>query len=199
MTETRFESIAQKEARTEGPVHELIRKRWSARAFAATPISQEVLDTLFEAASWAPSSMNEQPWRYVYAVKGTETFEALLDCLQTGNALWAKDAAVLILSLTDTRFKSLDQPNRHAMHDTGAANLLLLLEAANQNIYGHEIGGYKREETRALLDLPDYMEDVCFIALGYLDAPEKLDEPFRTREVTPRSRKKVSSFTQLLS
>jgi hypothetical protein len=102
------------------------------------------------------------------------------------------------MSTADTRFQAFPDSNRHALHDTGAANALLLLEAAANEIYGHEIGGYKREETRALLDLPEFMEDVCFIVLGYLDDAEKLDEPFRSRELSPRSRKDVAEFTKQL-
>lgn len=198
MTTTTSNALAVKPAVTKNNVNPLLRKRWSARSFSDQPISAEMLEQLFEAASWAPSSMNEQPWRYAYALKGSESYDALLDCLQPSNAHWAKNAAALIISMADTRFKAFPDTNRHALHDTGAANALLLLEAAANEIYGHEIGGYKREETRVLLDLPDYMEDVCFIALGYLDEAEKLDEPFRSRELTPRSRKTVDQFTQQL-
>jgi len=198
MTEITLNTLAVKTAATLYDVHELLRKRWSARAFADKPVETDTLQSLFEAASWAPSSVNEQPWRYAYALRGTEAFDALLNCLQPSNAVWAKNAAVLIFSMADTRFKAFEQTNRHALHDTGAANTLLLLQAASCDIYGHEIGGYNREETRALLDLPDYIEDVCFIALGYLDDAEKLEEPYRTREVTPRTRKDLTQFTQML-
>jgi nitroreductase len=198
MTAITSNALAVKPAVTKNNVNPLLRKRWSARSFSDQPISTTMLEQLFEAASWAPSSMNEQPWRYAYALKGSESYDALLDCLQPGNAHWAQNAAVLVISMADTRFKNFPDTNRHALHDTGAANALLLLEAAANDIYGHEIGGYKREETRALLDLPAYMEDVCFIALGYLDEAEKLDEPFRTRELSARSRKQVDQFTQAL-
>lgn len=198
MTTTTSNALAVKPAITKSNIQPLLRKRWSARSFSDQIIEIELLEQLFEAASWAPSSMNEQPWRYAYAVKGSESYAALVDCLQPGNAHWAQNAAVLIISMADTRFKAFPDTNRHALHDTGAANTLLLLEAAANDIYGHEIGGYKREETRALLNLPEYMEDVCFIALGYLDEAEKLDEPFRTRELSPRSRKAVDLFIQQL-
>jgi len=198
MTTTQSNALAVKPAVTKNNVQQLLRKRWSARSFSDRPIATEMLAQLFEAASWAPSSMNEQPWRYAYALKGSESYEALLHCLQPGNAHWAKNAAVLIMSTADTRFQAFPDSNRHALHDTGAANALLLLEAAANEIYGHEIGGYKREETRALLDLPEFMEDVCFIVLGYLDDAEKLDEPFRSRELSPRSRKDVAEFTKQL-
>lgn len=192
-------ALTVKTAQTQTAVQPLLRKRWSARSFSERLLDDSLIHQLFEAASWAPSSMNEQPWRYAYAIRGTESFDALLDCLDAGNARWAKNAAVLVFCMADTRFKAFpDKTNRHALHDAGAANALLLLEAAANEVYGHEIGGYKREEVRSLLDLPAHLEDVCFIALGYLADAEMLEEPFRTRELTPRSRRSVDQFTQAI-
>jgi nitroreductase len=191
-----------KEATTTYPVHELVRKRWSARSFSEKPFTPEVVYTLIEAASWAPSSLNEQPWSYLYAFKGTPGFDAIWSCLLPGNQPWTKEAAVLMVCLASKIFTKTGQVNRHYMHDCGMANATMLLQATSMGIYGHVMGGYDRQQTRTLFDLSEYEEDICFIALGYLDTPEKLAEPFKTRELTPRQRKPLEhmltdvSFTE---
>lgn len=184
-----------KEAKTKHNVHELIKKRWSARSFSEKEITQEELDTILEAAGLAFSSMNYQPWRYIYAFKkDSESFSKLADCLSGGNKPWAKEASVLIMSLAKKKFDD-GIPNTSALHDVGAANATLMLQATSMNIYGHLMGGFDKEKATELfnIDRAEY-EPVVFIALGYLDKPEKLNEPFKTREVTPRTRKEISEF-----
>ncbi len=187
------ESTALKEAQTQYSIHPLLRRRWSARAFAPQPIAEETLMTLLEAASWAPSSMNEQPWVYLFAHKGDAAFNLMADCLLPGNR-WAKNAPLLLLSLARKTFATNGKPNRHALHDVGAANVQLLLQAADMDIYGHQMGGFDMEKTLRTFHISDDLEPVCFIALGYLDDPDTLEEPFRTRELTPRSRKPIGAF-----
>ncbi|HXB41725.1 MAG TPA: nitroreductase family protein, partial [Bacteroidia bacterium] len=138
-----------KEAKTKYPVAELIRKRWSARAFSNKSIDDDILFTLFEAASWAASSNNEQPWRYIYAKhEDKEAFEKMVGCLMPGNQPWAKNAAVLILCLAKTTFGPEHKLNLAAHHDTGLSNATLLLQAASMDIYGHMMGGYDRVKTK---------------------------------------------------
>jgi nitroreductase len=181
-------------AHTQYPVHQLIRKRWSARAFSPDAITPEERNTLLEAAAWAPSSMNEQPWRYYFAHRGEPAFELMADCLLPGNEPWARKAALMLLCLCDTRFKRNDKENRHAMHDTGAANTQLLLQAAEMEIYGHMMGGYDAQRTADNFAIPPNHEIVCFMALGRRDTPETLEEPYRTREITPRTRLNLNEF-----
>lgn len=188
-----LQSTAAKEARTIYPVHDFIRDRWSARAFSAQPLPEHELMTLLEAASWSSSSMNEQPWVYLHAHRGEEAFDRMYDCLLSGNR-WADKAAVMLLSLARKNFDTNGNPNRHAMHDVGAANTTLLLQAASMGIYGHMMGGLDMQKAIETFQIPDDMEISCFIALGYLDDPEKLEEPFRSREVAPRSRKPIEAF-----
>ena len=181
-------------------VHELITKRWSARSFSNRPIDQETLEKLFESASWAASSMNEQPWKYIYAHRNTSGFDRLHDCLMDGNQPWAKHGAVLLLALAKKKFDRNGKENRHAMHDVGAANTTLLLQAAHDDIYGHMMGGFHMDKTIETLGIDtEVWEPACFIALGYLDEAEALPEPFKTRELTPRERKSVSSFTESIT
>lgn len=187
------DSITAKEAATQYPVHQFIRQRWSARSFADRPIEHDTLMTLLEAASWASSSMNEQPWIYLYAHKGEPAFQQMYDCLLPGNR-WADGAPVLLLSLARKNFASNGNRNRHALHDVGAANTTLLLQAAAMDIFGHQMGGFDMLKTIETFQIPDDLEVVCFIAIGYLDEPEKLEEPFRTRELTPRKRQALSDF-----
>lgn len=179
---------------TKYPLHELVTNRWSARSFNSQPISEDILHGIFEAASWTASSMNEQPWRYIYAHRDEEAFAQFVSCLLPGNEPWAKNAAVLILSVARTRFVSNDKTNRHALYDTGAANATLMLQATSHGILGHQMGGFDPTKTREVFELPDDVEPAVFIALGYPGSPEELEEPFKTREQTPRSRKPLAEF-----
>ncbi|MEZ4722405.1 MAG: nitroreductase family protein [Flavobacteriales bacterium] len=185
--------------KTQHPVHELITKRWSARAFSERQITIDELNTLFEAASWTASSVNEQPWKYLYAFKGTQAFEKMIEVMSAGNQPWAKNASVILISLSKRSFDHNGMPNRHHMHDVGAANTTLLLQAAHQDIYGHIIGGFHMEQAIEAFNIEtDIWEIACFITIGYLDEPNTLDEPYRTREQTARTRKSVNEFTQKL-
>ncbi|KAF0151629.1 MAG: nitroreductase [Ignavibacteria bacterium] len=186
-----------KQAKTKHNVHELIRNRWSARSFSDKEITQDELETIFEAAGWTFSAMNYQPWRYIYAhQKDKVYFQKMVDCLSGGNKPWAKDASVIIMALAKKNYDN-GTTNISALHDLGAANATLILQATAMNIYGHLMGGYDKEKAIELFDIDaDEFEPVVFIALGYLDLPEKLIEPFKTREVTPRTRKDVSEFTK---
>jgi len=192
-------TTALKTADTQHDVHDLIRQRWSARSFSDRNIDEAQLEKLFEAAAWTASSMNEQPWKFLYAHRGTQGFTKMTDCLMEGNAVWAKDGAVMILALAKKNFDRNGKPNRHAMHDVGAANTTLLLQAAADDIFGHMMGGFHMQETIEGFDIDtDQWEPACFIVIGYLDEAEKLEEPFRSRELAPRSRKPISAFTQAI-
>jgi len=181
-------------ASTTYPVNELIRQRWSPRSFTPQAIEQGTLNQVFEAASWAFSAMNEQPWRYIYAHRSdTEAFQQILDCLLPGNQAWARHAAVLGISLVKTHFDN-GQLNRTAMHDVGAANATLALEATAQGLGVHIMGGFDMARTREVFDLPENMEPVAFLALGYPGSAEQLEEPFRSREGAPRQRKGLDEF-----
>jgi nitroreductase len=140
----------EKPATTKYPVHELIARRWSPRAFdTGRGVSPEALGSLLEAARWAASSMNEQPWRFVVAPREDgEAFQQLLDCLLEGNQRWAKDAAVLMLSVAKLRFARNDRPNRHALHDVGLAMGNLTAQATAMGLAVHQMGGFDRDKAR---------------------------------------------------
>jgi nitroreductase len=192
-------SISIKEGKSERPVNSLLLNRWSARSFAHQQISEQELETILEAASWAPSAMNEQPWRYIAALKqNPDGFKSLLNCLAPGNAIWAKNAAVLILCYAKKTYTQNGNLNISAGHDTGMANQNLLLQAISMHIYGHIMGGFDKNKARLDFNLNEDMEPICIIALGYLGEAEQLEEPFKEREITPRSRKPLSEFSTFI-
>jgi nitroreductase len=183
-----------KKAKTKYPVLDIIKNRWSPRSFSDKKISAEELHTIIEAASWSFSAMNEQPWRYVVAKKGTPLFDSFLELLYSGNKVWNKNAAAFVLSIKKIKYTANDQPNVNALHDIGAANILLTLQANSMGIYTHIMEGFSKEKVKSFLKLDDDLEPVVMIALGYPDKPEKLEEPFKTRELTPRSRKGLNEI-----
>lgn len=190
-----IESIKIKEAQTQYPVMDVIRKRWSARAFSQQSITEEQLLTMIEAASWAPSSMNEQPWKYIVARKEDERgFARLLSCMNGSNAVWAQKSAALLLCVATTTYGKEQDSNPSALHDVGMANMSLLLQATALDIYTHVIGGFNKEKAIQEFQLMPNQLPVCMIVLGYLDSPDVLNEPFKTREITPRSRKNLDTF-----
>lgn len=179
-------------------VHPLIQKRWSPRAFSDRAIAEETLYELFDAARWAASAFNEQPWQYVYACRDTAGFTQLWDCLAAGNQPWTQSAAVLLVALKRTTLSRNGKPNPWAGHDVGMANAHLLLQAAHRDIYGHLMAGFDPDKIRALLSLSDDVEPVCMGALGYLGDPAQLAEPYQSRELTPRTRKAIEAFARAL-
>jgi len=182
----------------EHPVAELIRNRKSVRAYDARPIEDEKINSLFEAARWAPSSANEQPWMYLYATRKDqpELWQKLYECLNVGNKLWAAGAPLLVLSLTRARFEKNNMPNGFAHFDLGAANSFLALQAVEMGLQLRQMGGYSQEQARKTLNIPDDFVLGSLIAVGYPGDPETLPEPLRTRELTPRSRRAQSEFTR---
>lgn len=182
-----------KTANTQYPVNSLIKERWSARAFSDKNISEELVNQFVEAAAWAASSMNEQPWLYYAAHRGTAAFEQMTNLLMPGNQAWAKDAAVLLLSIARKTFSN-GNPNRHYMHDVGAANQNLMLEATANGVLGHLMGGFDVIKTKEVFELTDDLDPVVVIALGYPGNAEQLPAPFNEREVAPRSRKELGEI-----
>ena len=184
-----------KPAETQVPIHDLIRNRWSPRAFDSRPVEPEKLCALFEAARWAASSSNEQPWFFIVAAKDDPSnFAKILDCLVEQNQAWAKNAAVLALSVAAMNFEKNQQPNRHAFHDVGQAAANLALQATALGLEVHQMAGILPNKARELFAIPDGYEAVAGIALGYPDDPASLPEPLRAREVAPRTRKPLESF-----
>ena len=185
----------EKPAPSDFPVHELIRERWSPRAFADKPVPQDVLRSIFEAARWAPSSFNEQPWAYIVATKDDkENFEKMLSVLVDFNVQWAKSAPVLALAVAKLAFANNNAPNRNAQYDTGAATALLSVEATARGLAVHQMAGFEAEKARQAFGVPKGWELLAAIAIGYPGDPASLPAPLKDREMAPRTRKPIAEF-----
>jgi nitroreductase len=186
-----------KHATTSSAIIDLIASRWSPRAFRDETVSAEHLEAIFTAASWAASSTNEQPWRFVFGRKGDSTFNKILDSMAEANQVWAKNAPVLLLSVGKNVFSPgpyVGQPNPYALHDTGAASAYLSLQARALGLYTHGIGGFDHNKARSAFSIPeDFSIGACW-ALGYLGDPETLSESLKQRELAPRARNKIADF-----
>ena len=185
----------QKVAQASYPIHDFIRQRWSPRAFADRAITRTELGGLLEAARWAPSSSNEQPWSFIVATRDNKTeFEKLFSCLVPGNQLWAGAAPVLMLSIAHMVFEEDNSPNRHAFHDVGLAVENLILQGMSIGVFTHQMAGFHVDKARELFALPAGYEPVAMIALGYPGDPQTLPETLRERELAGRSRKGLEEF-----
>jgi nitroreductase len=175
-------------------VEHLIRRRWSPRAFADKDVSADDLKKLFEAARWAASSFNEQPWRFLVGRRGDETYKKIFGALVEFNQSWAKSAPVLVLSVAKKTFSANGQPNRYGLHDTGAATTLLSLQATANGLHTHSMAGFDAEQARASFAIPSDYDIGAVTALGYFGDPESLPDQMQKTEVAPRQRKPLEEF-----
>lgn len=186
-------AVPDKRAVTEHEIIDVLAQRWSPRAFADRPVEPEKLRQLFEAARWAASSYNEQPWRYLVATKeDPEAYERLLRCLNKFNRQWAKTAPVLMLGFYKTTFSRNEKPNRCAPHDLGAASAQLTAQATALDLYVHQMAGIEMDTIRATYDVPDAFEPMAALAVGYLGDPDVLSDKLAERERNERSRRPLS-------
>jgi nitroreductase len=170
----------------------LFLRRWSSRAMSGEALSQGELMTLFEAARWAPSSSNEQPWRFVYALRGTRYWEKFFALLDSGNQEWCKNASVLVITLSKKTDED-GEPNDTHSFDTGAAWENLALQGSISGLVVHGLGGFNYKKARALLKLDDTFTVEMMIAIGKKGKLEDLPERFRSRE-SPNDRKRLKEF-----
>lgn len=186
----------EKQAETEHPVHELFERRWSPRAFDARAVEPEKLRSLLEAARWAASCFNEQPWSFIVAAKGDEgdAYERLLGCLAEANARWAGRAPVLMISVARLDFQRNGKPNRHAFHDVGQAAAHLALQATALGLAVHQMAGFDVSKARERFNVPEGFEPVAAIAVGYPGDPAELPEDLRAKELGPRARRPLEEF-----
>jgi nitroreductase len=173
----------------------IFHERWSPRSFSDREVSNEALSKAFEAARWAASSYNEQPWRFLVGRRGTETYKKIFESLGEFNQKWARTAPVLILGVARDNFTHNNTPNRFALYDLGAAASYMTLEAASLGLHTHQMAGFDQDKARNLLGIPaDYLIG-SVIALGYQDEPSKLgDDRLIGQETAPRQRKPHSEF-----
>ena len=175
-------------------IHPLLEKRWSPVAFSDKPVTEQTLNTLFEAARWAPSSRNVQPWRFIVAFKEDPHYPTLFELLYEGNKVWAHTAPVLALSVAELIPAGRNTENIYAFHDTGMAMGNLLVQATEMDLYVHQMGGYDREKAIKELDIAQRYAPVAMMAVGYKGDPGKLPPEVAEREISSRTRKKTDEF-----
>jgi nitroreductase len=173
----------------------IFHQRWSPRSFADRDVAPAELAKVFEAARWAASSFNEQPWRFLVGVRGSEAYKKIFNSLVPFNQAWATTAPVLILGAVKTRFSHNDTPNRVAFYDLGAASSYLTLQAAALGLATHQMAGFDPDAARKAFGIPEVYEIGAVIALGYQGEPAALpNEQFVAQEVAPRTRKELKEF-----
>ena len=181
----------------ESDVLDVIKERRSRRPFSAKAVEPEKIKSLFEAARWAPSSLNEQPWLYIYATKAdAELYQKIFEPLNDSNKIWVKDAPLLIASMVRKNFMRNGMRNPSAHYDLGAANALLGIQATALGLNVHQIGGYDYDLLRKNLAVPDSFDLGVVIAVGYLGSVDQLTDRLKDREIAPRHRYIQSEFVK---
>ena len=184
-----------KPAPAAAPIHELIVNRWSPRAFDPRPVEQEKLRILFEAARWAASSYNAQPWSFIVATRDDpDNFGKVLDSFVEANQNWARNAPVVGLSVASLKMPRDGSVNRHAFHDVGQAATTVALQATALGLQIHQMAGIVPDKARQIFRIPADYEAVAGFALGYPGDPSSLPDPLKQRELGARERKAASSF-----
>ena len=183
-----------KTATTSIPVHEFIAERWSPRSFdASAEIDTDHIVAMLEAARWAPSAMNMQPWRFAVAMRGSDEYAQFLATLSPGNSTWAHRASALIVAATETQTPE-GKPNPWAQYDLGLAVSLLTVQAHSMGLHIHQMGGFDRATVASQLALPDHVTPIVVLAVGRIGEPEQLEGPLLDRERSTRQRKPLDEI-----
>ncbi len=184
----------EKKAKTEYPIHEHLANRWSPRSFDVSKnITQEDINSLFEAARWAPSAFNVQPWSFIYGKRNNQTFNKIVDVLVPFNQLWAPKSSVLILVCGNEKLADGNN-NPTYTYDCGNAVANLTLEATSRGLYVHQMSGFDVNKAKTQFNLPENIIPLAILAVGYIDAPENLHENLVNMEMAPRERKPFQEF-----
>jgi nitroreductase len=187
--------LQNKKAITSYPIMSLIAERWSPRAFENRPLEDEKIMSIFEAGRWSASSMNDQPWRFVYAKSlNNEHFAKLFDTLTDGNKLWVKNVPLLIACFYKKTYFSVNRENRNAKFDLGLAVQNMTIQALNLEIFVHPMGGFDVAKLKLNLNISEDFEPVIILAAGYLGNPDILPEDVKIKELATRTRKKLDEI-----
>jgi nitroreductase len=175
---------------------EIIQERWSPYSFSPSAVEEFKLKAMFEAAGYAPSSNNEQPWIFVHTTREeNKVFEEYIGFLNESNRVWAKEAYAIIISMARTRFSKSGRNNRYAFHDTGMAVANLLLQALAMDVYVHQMGGFSVEMVKEYFGLDENTEPVAVMAVGYMGDGYSLPPDLLKRDETRRPRKPVNEYS----
>ena len=184
-----------KKAVTDFPIQHALADRWSPYGFEDRSVPEADLCSLFEAARWAASSYNEQPWNYFVATKeNSKEFEQLLSCLVEANQVWAKAASVLVLGVVSLRFAKNQKDNRAAVHDLGLASGNLVVEATTRGLSVHQMIGILPEKAREVYQIPEHFEAWTAMAIGYNADPATMPAALKERDMAPRQRRPLRDF-----
>ena len=187
--------MTNKTAATDYPILPVLAKRWSPYGFADRPVAEADLRSLFEAARWAASSYNEQPWNYFVATKeNPQEFEQLLSCLVEANQAWAKAAPVLVLGVVSLRFAKNHKDNRAAVHDLGLASGNLVMEATSRGLAVHQMIGILPDQAREVYQIPEHFEAWTAMAIGYTADSATMPAALKERDLAPRQRRPLRDF-----
>lgn len=173
-------------------IHELLSKRWSPVAFSSQPIDDDTLAALFEAARWAPSCFNAQPWRFVIGRHGTDAHSRILSTLTPGNVAWAGNAYILGITVAHDVFTHNGKPNRWAAHDVGLASMSLAVETTARGLFIHFMAGFDAAKAMELLAIPEQHTPIAAFALGHRGDPSTLPPEVAAKESRPRTRKPLN-------
>ena len=184
-----------KKAVTDYPIQPALSDRWSPYGFEERLVVASDLCSLFEAARWAASSYNEQPWNYIMATKeNPQEFEQLLSCLVEANQAWAKAAPVLVLGVVSLRFAKNHKDNRAAVHDLGLASGNLVVEATSRGLAVHQMIGILPDKAREVYQIPEHFEAWTAMAIGYSADPATMPAALKERDLAPRQRRPLRDF-----
>ena len=184
-----------KKAVTDFPIQHALADRWSPYGFEDRAVAEADLCSLFEAARWAASSYNEQPWNYIVATKeNPKEFDQLLGCLVEANQAWAKAAPVLALGVVSLRFAKNGKDNRAAVHDLGLASGNLVMEATTRGLSVHQMIGILPDKAREVYQIPEHFEAWTALAIGYNANPNTMPAALKERDMAPRQRRPLRDF-----
>jgi len=184
--------MQERKAATSVPIHDLLAKRWSPRAYdAGKPVSRAQITALLEAGRWSPSCNGDQPWRYLVwdNSRDPQGWQKAFECLSESNQKWVKNVPLLMLSCAGSVFAHNGKPNRWTQHDTGMASLSIALQAVALGLIAHQMGGFDADKARAAFGIPAGYTPMSMIAVGYQAEPDVLDEETKAKELRPRARK----------
>lgn len=183
--------MQRKSAASAFPLHDIIAKRWSCRAFdASRVVSREQIVALMEAARWAPSCFGDEPWRFIVWDRNSDagTWHKAFDCLVEWNQNWVKNAPILVLVTANSIFRKNGKPNAWGQYDSGAAAENLCLQAVAMGLMAHQMGGFDADKVRKTFDIPEQFSCMAMIAVGYQGEESILNDELRELELAPRSR-----------
>lgn len=183
-----------KKANTRFPIHTLLKKRWSPRAFNGEPVETDKLQRIFEAARWSPSASNEQPWAFIVGINGDDTYEKIFSTLVEFNQLWVKTAPVLALSLGRSISLKNGMPAEWFKYDVGQSMAHLTFQATHEGLFVHQMAGFDREKAHQLLEVPEKYEVITAFTIGYPGDYKVLHPNLQAMEIARRERLHSDDF-----